>query len=60
MDIVPAVSFIGGVTFLLSFIGVKVGNVFGAKYKSRAELCGGIVLIAMGTKILLDHLGIWG
>lgn len=60
VDIVPAVSFIGGVTFLLSFVGVKVGNVFGAKYKSRAELCGGIVLIAMGTKILLDHLGIWG
>lgn len=60
VNIVPAVSFIGVITFLLSFVGVKVGNVFGAKYKSRAELCGGIVLIAMGTKILLDHLGIWG
>ena len=60
VNIVPAVSFIGVITFLLSFVGVKVGNVFGAKYKSRAELCGGIVLIAMGTKFLLEHLGIWG
>ncbi len=60
VQIVPAVSFIGGVTFLLSLVGVKVGNVFGAKYKSKAELCGGLVLIAMGLKILLDHLGILG
>ena len=58
--IVPAVSFIGATTFILSCIGVKVGNVFGAKYKSRAELFGGVELILMGLKILLEHLGILG
>jgi len=41
-------------------IGVKIGNVFGVKYKSRAELMGGIILILMGGKILLEHLGIIG
>ena len=56
--IVPAVSFIGIITFLLSALGVKVGNVFGVKYKSKAELAGGIILIVMGIKILLEHLGI--
>lgn len=60
VDIVPAVSFIGVVTFVLSGIGVKVGSVFGAKYKSKAELAGGLVLILMGVKILLEHLGILG
>ena len=58
VDIVPAVSFIGIITFALSSIGVKVGNVFGTKYKSKAELAGGIVLILIGLKILLEHLGI--
>ncbi len=58
VDIVPAVSFIGVITFVLSAVGVKVGNVFGMKYKSKAELFGGIVLILMGCKILLEHLGI--
>ena len=53
-----AVSFIGVITFTLSAIGVKIGNHFGVKYKSRAELFGGIVLILLGTKILLEHLGI--
>ncbi len=57
VQIVPAVSFIGVITFVLSMIGVKIGNIFGAKYKSKAELAGGIVLILMGTKILLEHLG---
>ena len=60
VDIVPAVSFIGAVTFILSAVGVKIGNVFGAKYKSKAELVGGIILIAMGVKILLEHLGVLG
>ena len=60
VDIVPAVSFIGAVTFILSTVGVKIGNVFGAKYKSKAELVGGIILIAMGVKILLEHLGVLG
>lgn len=58
VDIVPAVLFIGLVTFITSFVGVKIGNVFGVKYKSRAELAGGIILMAMGTKILLEHLEI--
>lgn len=57
VNIVPAVCFIGTVTFLLSVIGVKVGNVFGTRYKSRAELVGGLILIAIGVKILLEHLG---
>lgn len=60
VDIVPAVCFIGVTTFVLSCIGVKAGNMFGAKYKSRAELFGGVVLILMGLKILLEHLGVLG
>ena len=56
VDILPAVSFIGIVTFLCSAVGVKIGNVFGLKYKSKAELLGGLVLIVMGLKILIEHL----
>lgn len=56
VSIVPAVSFIGVTTFILSAIGLKIGNVFGAKYKSKAELAGGIVLVLMGIKILVEHL----
>ena len=55
-QIVPAITFIGVITFVLSAIGVVVGNIFGARFKSKAELTGGIVLIAMGTKILIEHL----
>lgn len=51
-----AVTFIGLITFILSAAGVKIGNHFGAKYKSKAELFGGIVLIALGVKILVEHL----
>lgn len=58
--IVPAVCFIGSITFLLSAVGVKVGNAFGTRYKSRAEIFGGIILIAMGIKILVEHLGLPG
>ena len=58
VDILPAVGLIGITTFLLSIVGVKVGNIFGSRYKSRAELAGGILLVLMGTKILLEHLGI--
>lgn len=58
VSIVPAISVIGVTTFVLSMIGVKIGNVFGTRYKSRAELVGGIILILMGTKILLEHLGV--
>ncbi len=58
VSIVPAVSFIGIITFTLSMAGVKVGNLFGMRYKSRAELAGGIILICIGLEILLEHLGI--
>ena len=58
VNIVPAVSFIGVTTCLPSMAGLKIGNVFGAKYKSKAEFAGGLVLILMGIKILLEHLGI--
>ena len=53
-----AAAAIGVITFLLSAVGVKVGSVFGTKYKSRAELCGGIVLCLLGIKILLEGLGV--
>ena len=56
VDIVLAVIFIGVVTFIFSAVGIKVGNVFGEKYKSKAELFGGLVLVAMGIKILIQHL----
>ena len=55
VEIGPAVAFIGVTTFALSAVGVKVGSVFGVRYKSRAELVGGLVLMGMGLKILLEH-----
>jgi len=55
VQIVPAILFIGFVTFVLSFFGVKIGNVFGLKYKSKAELAGGIILVLMGINILFEH-----
>ena len=58
VEIVPAVAFIGCVTFVFSAVGVKIGNIFGAKYKSAAEFVGGAVLVLMGIKILLEHLGV--
>ena len=58
VSIVPAVSFIGVITFSLSAVGVYIGHLFGAKFKSKAELAGGIVLILMGLRILLEHLGV--
>lgn len=51
-----SVCLIGIITFLLSAIGVKIGNIFGARYKLKAELCGGIVLIAIGLKMIIEHL----
>ena len=60
VQIAPAVSFIGVITFALAAVGVKLGNIFGEKYKSKAEFVGGVVLIIMGVKILLEHLGILG
>ena len=58
VNIIAAVLFIGCITFTCSAIGVKIGNVFGVKFKSKAELAGGVILILIGTKILLEHLGI--
>ena len=60
VNIVPAISVIGCTTFCLSFVGVIVGNFFGARYKRRAELSGGAILILLGIKILMEHLGIIG
>lgn len=57
VNIVPAITIIGCTTFVLSTIGVFVGNIFGSKYKSKAELAGGIILILIGLKILFEHLG---
>ena len=59
VQIVPAVSSIGIITFLLSVLGVKWGNVFGIRYKAKAELLGGLILILIGLKILLEHLGVF-
>ncbi|MGM9665311.1 MAG: manganese efflux pump, partial [Eubacteriales bacterium] len=58
VNITVAVSSIGIITFILSAVGVKIGNVFGAKYKSKAEFAGGLILVLLGIKILLEHLGV--
>ena len=56
VNIIPAVSFIAATTFVCCVIGVKIGNIFGSKYKQSAEFFGGLVLILMGFKILMEHL----
>lgn len=56
VQIVPAVSLIGVITFALSVAGVKLGAAFGCRFKSRAELAGGVILISLGLKILIEHL----
>ena len=58
VHIVPAALTIGATTFLLSAAGVKVGSVFGLRYKKRAEIAGGVILCLLGLKILLEHLGV--
>ena len=58
VDILPAVTLIGVCTFLISAAGVKIGNVVGSRYKSKAELAGGAVLVLIGVKILLEQLGV--
>lgn len=60
MHIAPTVLIIGAITFTLSFLGVKVGAALGQRFKSRAEIAGGVILILIGVKILLEHLGIIG
>ena len=57
VPLLPAVSLIGIITFFLSALGLRLGNLFGLKYRSGAELAGGIILILIGLKILLEHLG---
>ena len=58
VDIIPAICFIGVCTFILSAAGVKIGSIFGNKFERKAEIAGGVILILMGLKILLEHLGI--
>lgn len=58
VNIIPAVCFIGVVTFIFSAAGIKIGSLFGTKYKSKAELFGGVVLILIGLKIFLEGFGI--
>lgn len=58
VNIISALAFIGVTTFLFSFAGVKIGNVFGSKYEKKAELAGGVILILIGTRILLEHFGV--
>ncbi len=60
VQIFSAASVIGVTTMALSMLGVKIGSVFGARFKSKAELIGGIVLVLIGLKILLEHLGVLG
>ena len=58
INLLLAILIIGVTTFVISLLGVKIGNKFGSKYESKAEIAGGIVLILMGLKILLEHLGV--
>ena len=58
VNILAAVVLIGVITFSLSAVGVKIGNVFGSRYEKKAQFCGGVILILLGLKILLEHLGI--
>ena len=58
VNILLAIILIGIITFIISFIGVKIGNKFGSKYEKKAQVVGGIILLLIGLKILLEHLGI--
>ncbi len=58
IDIFKGVSLIGIITFILSMVGVRIGNIFGSKFKSKAELVGGIILVYLGVRIFLSHSGI--
>ena len=60
VNIIKAVSVIGVTTFVLSAAGVVIGNMFGARYEKKATLAGGIILVLIGLKILLEHLGVLG
>jgi putative Mn2+ efflux pump MntP len=58
VNIVTAVLLIGVITFALSAAGVKIGNVFGSRFEKKAQFAGGMILILLGAKILLEHLGV--
>ena len=58
VSIIPAVLMIGFATFLFSAAGVKIGHQFGARFKSKSEMAGGIILIVIGLSVLLEHLGV--
>lgn len=60
VNIFAAIALIGVTTFVLSAVGVKIGNVFGARFEKKAQMAGGIILVLLGIKILLEHLGILG
>ena len=60
VNIVSAVLFIGCTTFIFSMAGIKIGNVFGSRFRAKAQIAGGVILILIGLKILLEHLGILG
>lgn len=59
INLLLAVTLIGIITFAISLLGVKIGNQFGSKYENKAELMGGVILLLMGVKILLEHLEIF-
>ena len=59
VNIVCAITIIGITTFIIAMIGIKIGHIFGMKYKKNAEIAGGVILILMGIKILLEHLGVF-
>ncbi len=58
VKILPAAALIGVTTFVLSALGIWIGHIFGVRFKAKAERLGGVILILIGTKILLEHLGI--
>lgn len=59
VNIFMSASLIGVTTFTISFLGVVIGNIFGSRYKEKAEFLGGLILIFIGIKVLLDHLGLF-
>lgn len=60
VKLASSVTIIGCITFCFTIAGVLIGNVFGTKFKDKATILGGVILIAIGVKILLEHLGIFG
>ena len=60
VNIFTAIALIGAFTFFMSAVGVQIGNVFGSRFEKPAQIAGGVILVLLGTKILLEHLGILG